>query len=99
MKALVQISRYWGRTLENFQLLRRSDFRFFRPLRPNSLNRHAREFHLSGARTLVAYGQDYQICVLCGTVYECDWVAMRRTRPAGVGATGPDRIQKPTSEW
>ena len=51
MKALVQISRYGGRTRENLKLLRRSDFRFFGPLRPNSLNRHAPEFHFSGTRT------------------------------------------------
>ena len=25
------------------------------------------------------YGQDYQVCVLCGTVYEYDWGTMRRT--------------------
>ena len=41
----------WGRTREKFQLLRRSDFRFFGPLRPNPLNGHAREFHLLGAPT------------------------------------------------
>ena len=41
----------WGRTREKLQLLRRSDFRFFGPLRPNSLNRHAPEFHFSGTRT------------------------------------------------
>ena len=52
MKVLVQISRYGGRTRGKFQLLRRSDFGFFGPLRPNSLNRHAREFHFSGTRTL-----------------------------------------------
>jgi pimeloyl-ACP methyl ester carboxylesterase len=46
----------WGRTRENFQLLRRSDFRFFGPLRPNSLNRHTREFHLSGTPTIVWAG-------------------------------------------
>ena len=26
------------------------------------------------------YGQDYQVCTRCGTAYEYDWVAMRRTR-------------------
>jgi len=26
------------------------------------------------------YGQDYQVCMRCGTVYEYDWGAMRRTR-------------------
>jgi hypothetical protein len=26
------------------------------------------------------HGQDYQVCMRCGTVYEYDWVAMRRTR-------------------
>ncbi len=30
-------------------------------------------------------GQDYQVCLRCGTVYEYDWVAMRRTRRAGAG--------------
>jgi hypothetical protein len=25
-------------------------------------------------------GRDYQVCVRCGTVYEYDWGAMRRTR-------------------
>lgn len=27
-----------------------------------------------------AHGQDYQVCVICGTIYEYDWVSMRRTR-------------------
>ena len=27
-----------------------------------------------------AHGRDYQVCMRCGTVYEYDWVAMRRTR-------------------
>ena len=27
-----------------------------------------------------AHGQDYQVCVLCGTAYEYDWVTMRRVR-------------------
>ena len=26
------------------------------------------------------YGRDYQVCMRCGTVYEYDWAAMRRTR-------------------
>jgi hypothetical protein len=26
------------------------------------------------------HGQDYQVCLVCGTVYEYDWVTMRRTR-------------------
>ena len=25
------------------------------------------------------HGQDYQVCLLCGTAYEYDWVQMRRT--------------------
>jgi len=25
-------------------------------------------------------GQDYQVCILCGTTYEYDWHTMRRTR-------------------
>lgn len=28
-------------------------------------------------------GRDYQVCVRCGTVYEYDWVTMRRTRRLG----------------
>lgn len=27
------------------------------------------------------HGQDYQICLICGTVYEYDWLTMRRTHP------------------
>jgi hypothetical protein len=27
-----------------------------------------------------AHGQDYQVCVICGTAYEYDWVTMRRVR-------------------
>ena len=26
------------------------------------------------------HGQDYQVCVICGTAYEYDWVTMRRIR-------------------
>jgi hypothetical protein len=26
-----------------------------------------------------AYGQDYQVCLICGTAYEYDWISMRRT--------------------
>ncbi len=26
------------------------------------------------------HGQDYQVCVICGTAYEYDWVQMRRIR-------------------
>jgi hypothetical protein len=26
------------------------------------------------------YGQDYQVCMRCGAVYEYDWGTMRRTR-------------------
>jgi hypothetical protein len=26
------------------------------------------------------HGQDYQVCVVCGTAYEYDWVTMRRIR-------------------
>lgn len=25
------------------------------------------------------HGQDYQVCLICGTAYEYDWMAMRRT--------------------
>jgi hypothetical protein len=25
-------------------------------------------------------GQDYQVCLICGTKYEYDWMTMRRTR-------------------
>ncbi len=34
------------------------------------------------------YGQDYQVCMRCGTVYEYDWVAMRRTRRLASGLQG-----------
>src|SRR6266567_9473973 len=27
-----------------------------------------------------AHGQDYQVCVICGTAYEYDWATMRRVR-------------------
>jgi hypothetical protein len=27
-----------------------------------------------------AHGQDYQVCLICGTAYEYDWITMRRTR-------------------
>lgn len=26
-----------------------------------------------------SHGQDYQVCLICGTAYEYDWMAMRRT--------------------
>lgn len=26
-------------------------------------------------------GQDYQVCLICGTAYEYDWTTMRRTTP------------------
>jgi len=33
------------------------------------------------------HGQDYQVCLLCGTAFEYDWTSMRRTgrvvTPAG----------------
>jgi hypothetical protein len=25
-------------------------------------------------------GQDYQVCLICGTTYEYDWMTMRRTK-------------------
>jgi hypothetical protein len=25
-------------------------------------------------------GHDYQVCLICGTIYEYDWAMMRRTR-------------------
>jgi hypothetical protein len=25
------------------------------------------------------HGQDYQVCLICGTAYEYDWITMRRT--------------------
>jgi hypothetical protein len=25
-------------------------------------------------------GQDYQVCLICGTTYEYDWTTMRRTK-------------------
>jgi hypothetical protein len=31
------------------------------------------------------YGQDYQVCMRCGAVYEYDWAAMRRTRRLAQG--------------
>jgi hypothetical protein len=34
------------------------------------------------------YGQDYQVCMRCGTVYEYDWVKMRRTRRLVSGLDG-----------
>jgi hypothetical protein len=30
-----------------------------------------------------AHGQDYQVCLICGTAYEYDWITMRRTRRVG----------------
>jgi hypothetical protein len=27
-----------------------------------------------------AHGQDYQVCLICGTTYEYDWGTMRRIR-------------------
>ena len=38
------------------------------------------------------YGQDYQVCVLCGTVYEYDWVTMRRTRRLASAVIGPSEF-------
>ncbi len=35
------------------------------------------------------YGQNYQVCVLCGTVYGYDWIAMRRTRRLASALQGP----------
>jgi len=26
-----------------------------------------------------AHGQDYQVCLICGSAYEYDWITMRRT--------------------
>lgn len=42
------------------------------------LCRHEFSWPHSGVR-----GQDYQVCMRCGAVYEYDWVTMRRTRRAG----------------
>jgi hypothetical protein len=38
------------------------------------------------------HGQDYQVCVICGTVYEYDWVTMRRTRRLGSALDGHAKV-------
>lgn len=35
-------------------------------------------------------GRDYQVCLICGTIYEYDWTEMRRTRR--VASTARDRL-------
>lgn len=27
------------------------------------------------------HGRDYQVCLICGAIYEYDWTTMRRTGP------------------
>src|SRR5229473_5092795 len=54
-----------GRTRMSSRLLKR----IFRWLCPHRLS-----WPHSGT-----HGQDYQVCLLCGTAYEYDWTTMRRT--------------------
>lgn len=35
-------------------------------------------------------GRDYQVCLICGTIYEYDWAKMRRTRR--VASTAKDQL-------
>lgn len=42
------------------------------------------------------HGQYYQVCLICGSAYEYDWAAMRRTRrlsdsPDGLQGSMPGR--------
>jgi len=37
-------------------------------------------------------GQHYQICLICGTAYEYDWMRMRRTDRAGDERATPSRL-------
>ena len=39
-----------------------------------------------------SHGHDYQVCVICGTVYEYDWVTMRRTRRLGSKLRGSNEL-------
>jgi hypothetical protein len=34
------------------------------------------------------HGQDYQVCLICGTAYEYDWRTMRRIRKLTLPAQG-----------
>jgi len=34
------------------------------------------------------HGQDYQVCVICGTAYEYDWTTMRRVRRLTIPLSG-----------
>jgi len=47
-----------------------------------------------------AHGQDYQVCLVCGAVYEFDCAAMRRTRRlAEVPGVPPASPRHSTSAW
>jgi len=39
-------------------------------------------------------GKDYQVCLICGTIYEYDWAKMRRTRRVGSGVKGQPEVMK-----
>lgn len=39
-------------------------------------------------------GRDYQVCLICGTIYEYDWARMRRTRRVASTASDQDAIVK-----
>ena len=38
-------------------------------------------------------GQDYQVCLLCGAVYEYDWGTMRRTRRRASPSLGQEELK------
>lgn len=44
------------------------------------------------------HGQDYQVCLICGTAFGYDWTTMRRTGPIALPtATGAIGVPKPAN--
>jgi hypothetical protein len=42
-------------------------------------------------------GQDYQVCLICGTAFAYDWGTMRRTGPLSISSTAQDGAERRTS--